>query len=128
MVANLMRELQGLQAAITILDAGTCERFAFNKGGEQGGFEAPDEFNMVVETIMEPVVESWRKRQMGFLLDGHQGIRLSHLRWPEYIFQLAEDVSTKQTMTHELTFAMYEAGLEWRKLPLQTRCRLQRSK
>ena len=57
---------------------------------------------------------------MGFLLDEHQGIRLPHLNWADNIFLLAEDVGTMQKMTQETTFAMYEAGLEWKKSSLQT--------
>ena len=53
-----------------ISGAGTSERFDFRTGGKQGGVERPDEWNMFIEFILEPLVKSWHDRKFGFRLLG----------------------------------------------------------
>ena len=69
MTANLLRELFGFEAQIRLPNAGVSPPFRFDRGGKQGGVETPDQFNAMLEAIMEPAVVSWRVRKFGVKVD-----------------------------------------------------------
>lgn len=115
MVANLMRELLGFQAQIRLPNTGVRPPFRFDRGGKQGGVETPDQFNTLLEAIMEPVVVSWRERCLGLKIDEDSEERIAHLTWADNIFILAENNGQLKTMTN----AVYLHKLCWEPASLE---------
>lgn len=66
-----LRELTGLHAFITLPGVGDTQKFCYSRGGKQGGLETPDQWNALVDHMLEPVVVSWTMRKFGFALDEH---------------------------------------------------------
>ena len=64
-VAVLLRELTGIEASLSILGADSSDPFPLEVGEKQGGAETPDEFNILVETALQPLVSSWSHRNFG---------------------------------------------------------------
>ena len=62
MVAAHLRELSGLKAFITLPGVGDSPSFVYNKGGKQGGIETPDEWNILIDDMLGPLVEVWNTR------------------------------------------------------------------
>ena len=58
LIAGLhLREM--LQAYITLPFVGRSDSFNFNRGGKQGGVETPDEWRILIDYVLEPVVRIW---------------------------------------------------------------------
>ena len=118
LVSCLMRELTGLQASITIPSASPTDRFTLEHGGKQGGVETPDEFNILIEHILAPIVKSWTERGYGFKLDAGM-LNLHHLIWADNIYILAASHVQFQTMCQELTMAIYSHKLKWKQSSME---------
>jgi len=117
-VLGLLRELTSMQGAISIPGAGTSEKFAFQTGGKQGGVEMPDEWNMLLETVLGETVISWEERKFGFRLPGwERGI--THAIWADNIWLIAASKQQLLTMTDELTEVIYAAKLRWKDTSLE---------
>ena len=63
-----MRELTGMTCTIELPLTGKTNEFPFHKGGNQGGVETPDEWRILLEYFLEPVVFKWAHFEMGFSL------------------------------------------------------------
>ena len=121
LVFGLLRELTDMKGHISIPSAGTSEPFDFRKGGKQGGVETPDEWNMLVEFLLEPLVRSWRERGFGIqLVEWATGI--THVVWADNIWLIAASLEQLQIMTDELTETIYSARLRWKPKSLQILC------
>ena len=59
--------------------------------------EPPDLFNIFMDSVLAPLVSSWRARRFGVLRDVFpQG--LTHLVWADNVYLLAADLGQFQTM------------------------------
>eukprot|EP00959_Pyramimonas_sp_CCMP1952_P219080 4580527-Pyramimonas_sp.AAC.1 len=86
--ALLMHELHQIRATITLPLAGVSAPLEFQRGGKQGGVETPDEWNAMVESILELVVQKWESLGIGFVLprdDGSPERCLSHAVWADSV-------------------------------------------
>ena len=121
LVAGMMRELTGLHAFMSLPAAGVTRPFDYSKGGKQGGVETPDQWNAVMDNMLEPLVVSWSMRKMGFCLqpDGKDAIYFSHAVWADNIVLFAASLSMMQTMVHELTLSVTSRGFDWKASSLE---------
>ncbi|CAK0804474.1 unnamed protein product, partial [Prorocentrum cordatum] len=90
-------------------------------GGKQGGVDTPDLFNSMVESALEPVIQSWRVRHFGFPFgdEGEQGGYLNHLIWADNFIILAADIDQFESMAQELTSAMESIEFTWKESSLE---------
>jgi hypothetical protein len=116
-VCCLLRELSGMMAQISIAGAGSTARFPLERGGKQGGVETPDEFNILVEVILEPLANSWAARGFGFAMDN--SVHINHLVWCDNIYIVSSDEKQFEVMAQELTDAIYEYRLSWKPSSLE---------
>ena len=76
---------------------------------------------MLIESLLEPVVESWERRQFGLrLAECETGI--THAIWADNVWLIATSASELRTMTDELTEAIYSAKLQWKASSLEILC------
>ena len=118
LVCCLSGELSGLRANITIPGAGSTGRFPLERGGKQGGVETPDEFNILLQVILEPLVQSWSERGFGFVPEDNS-TPVHHFVWAGNIYILGSSRVQFQTMCEELTTAIYGHGLRWKRTSLE---------
>ena len=89
MIAGLhLRVITGLQAYITLPFVGRSDFFNFNRGGKQGGVETPDEWRILIDYVLEPVVRIWNSNGVGFKLkqnDGEDNFFVKHAVWADSI-------------------------------------------
>ena len=45
-------------------------------GGQQGGIETPDQWRILFDFILEPIVQSWARRKLCFCLPREDAIEL----------------------------------------------------
>jgi hypothetical protein len=120
LVFGLLRELTEMKG-ISMPGAGTSESFHFGLGGKQGGVETPDEWNMLMESILEDVVNSWEDRQFGLRLPGwEKGI--THVVWADNVWLISVTKKQLATMVEEHTEAIYAAKLKWKATSLEVLC------
>ena len=103
-----MQELAGLQGFMVLPNVGATPRFDFGRGGKQGGVETPDEWNAVVNYVLEPVVRRWGALGLGFKLlvcDGVISELINHAVWADNIILFAESFEHMQTMINDLDSA-----------------------
>ena len=103
-----MQELAGLQGFMVLPNVGATPRFDFGRGGKQGGVETPDEWNAVVNYVLEPVVRRWGALGLGFKLlvcDGVISELINHAVWADNIILFAESYEHMQTMINDLDSA-----------------------
>ena len=116
-----LRELTGIQAVATLPGAGTTQPFVFEKGGKQGGAETPEVWNAVIDYLLEPLVNSWEERRMGFSL-GHSTTDfriITHAVWADNVVVFASDSVALQQMLSELAQAIAEGRFRWKPSSLE---------
>eukprot|EP00973_Karenia_brevis_P046696 6478738-Karenia_brevis.AAC.1 len=59
LVAAVMAEYVDLRAEMAVSGVGSTEPFPFQKGGRQGGVETPSLFNIILDYMLEPLVDTW---------------------------------------------------------------------
>eukprot|EP00973_Karenia_brevis_P038554 5319653-Karenia_brevis.AAC.1 len=91
LIRALVREIRFMEGDMAITGVAISQRFRFQRGGKQGGVETPAEFNVMVETLMQPVVASWKERGYGFKFR-EEDEALTHLVWADNIFIVAADL------------------------------------
>ena len=116
-IMNLMQELSGFRAKMSIPGDGETDIFEFSRGGKQGGVETPDEFNMLMDDAMDRLVWQWHIADFGFKLD--DGSAITHLVWADNVWLVAESPATLQKMVEDLTQAVVSIGLIWKASSLQ---------
>ena len=109
----LLREISGMKGCLSLPRVSPSELFDIERGGKQGGVETPDEFNVMMEWLLEPLSRSWAQRHMGYTFAGG-GPLLTHLLWADNVFILASSVCQFNTMVQELTDAVYAAHFRWK--------------
>ena len=85
-----MRELTGMRAQINLPNDDTTEFFNFTKGGKQGGIETLDQWRMLVDHLLEPVVQKWCALGLGVKLvddDGENDIIINRTIWTDNAVQ-----------------------------------------
>ena len=119
-VAAHLRELTGLNAVMTIPNAGDTNSFPYSKGGKQGGVETPDEWNAVID-FLEPLVVSWTLREFGFRMDySDVDFKLvHHAVWCDNIILFARDQIMLQTMLNEISDRFQRFELFWKPSSLE---------
>ena len=113
----LLQEYQDLRARVSVGDSGPSDWFPYTKGGRQGGAETPEVFNLVVEFLLEPVIEEWRQRGLGFTMGEHEPI--THAVWADNFYVFSKDPQEAAIMFEDITQAFYEAGFSWKPDSLQ---------
>ena len=114
--AILLRELCGLNAVVSLPGAGTTDPFFYNKGGKQRGVETPLQWTALMVYILEPLVISWRLRELGFRLGGDF---ISHAIWADNAVIFASDADMLRIIIAELTEVVYNADLNWKLFSLE---------
>ena len=110
-ILTTMNDYHNKTASILIPNAGESRPFPFNCGGWQGGARTPEEFNMIIEDCLHPVVEKWDMLEIGFRLENKE---LNHLIWADNIFLLATSIAEAQIMIDDVTQAIYNTGYTWK--------------
>ena len=108
-VGLYMKELSCMKAHMVLPLVGRTEEFTYSGGGKQGGVETPDEWNAIIDWIMEPLVDSWTANGLGLRLsdceDGSEGTLISHAVWADNIILLASSMEMMQCMVEQLNGA-----------------------
>ena len=112
LVNAFMQEYYDLRGRVSIADSGHSEWFEFSKGGRQGGSETPGLFNTIMEMIAEPLVESWKARGFGWVMDEMDPF--THAVWANNWFLVGKSVEEAMIMMKELTQAVLSSGLRWK--------------
>ena len=76
-----LRELTALEAYITLPFVGKTKLFSFNTGGKQGGVETPDEWRILIDYVLEPLVCKWNCNGNSFKWlndDGDETVFVNH--------------------------------------------------
>ena len=126
--ALLMRELTGVEAVMTLPCAGTTSPFNYTRGGKQGGVETPEEWNALIDYLLEALVTSWASKGYGIkLCDGDNAVGsdaclVSHAVWADNIFLFATSTVMMQTMVAELCACISQAELDWKPSSLEFLC------
>ena len=94
---------------MTLAGIGTSKSFSYRRGGWQGGVNTPDEFNNVIEHIMEPLVASWHERGYDLKL-GH--LSITHIVWADNIILIANNLTQLEQMANELSKALEKHGYQ----------------
>ena len=115
--ATWMRELSFFKCSINLPGAGDSDWFDFQRGCKQGGVDTPKEFNMVLESAMEPSVLKWRLAGYGYKLQN--GTLINHLIWADNILLIASSSTHMEIMIADLTSAFKGCGFHWKKDSLQ---------
>eukprot|EP00973_Karenia_brevis_P071131 9883609-Karenia_brevis.AAC.1 len=94
-----------MRAIIELPLVGKSAAFDFTHGGKQGGIETPDEWRMMVDFILEPVVMAWDDKQFGFQLFDDEGcpeLLLSHVVYADNIILFSRDFNMMQAMVSDV--------------------------
>ena len=81
----MLAELSHAKGRAITPGAGTSPEFEVHLGGQQGGTRTPRLWNTLIATIMEPLLESWRERKLGYTFTGPD-LQNSHVVWAENMF------------------------------------------
>eukprot|EP00973_Karenia_brevis_P020823 2862405-Karenia_brevis.AAC.1 len=100
--------------------AGVTNAFNFGAGGKQGGIETPDEWNALLEFVMQPKVEEWIRKGWGAWCDPEGRQRVTHVTWADNIFLFSSDAWHLALMMQDLTDVIYGAGLSWKETSLES--------
>jgi hypothetical protein len=121
MVGAHMRELCNMRAVITLPGAGDTQSFSYNKGGKQGGIETPDQWNMLVDHLMEDLILSWTMREFGFKLgDSETAAKyINHAVWADNVILFATTQKMMTVMLHELAARFQGFRLFWKPTSLE---------
>ena len=114
LVRAIMREVSFMKCNISLPGVDACDRFDMQTGGKQGGVETPTLFNAMIDSILLPVVKSWRQRSMGFSFGDEDERPLSHLIWADNVILFAKSIVEFNQMAQDLTNAIYAAGFQWK--------------
>ena len=117
LVHAVMMEYMDLRARVKLADADPTDFFSYSKAGGQGGVETPEVFNIMMEALASPVVESWSQRGFGFTIDATNFV--THAVWADNWFLFAKSEEEARIMTDELTRAVYEKGFRWKPSSLE---------
>ena len=110
-ILSTMKDYNNKTASIIIPNAGESRPFKFSNGGWQGGTRTPEEFNMIIEHCLSPVIGKWDILDIGFKLDGKE---LNHFVWADNIFLLSTNTTEAQLMINDVTEALYTTGYTWK--------------
>ena len=118
-VAHL-RELTGIKATIHLPCVGSTPPFDYSKGGKQGGIETPDEWNTLIDYLLEPLVQSWSMRGFGFQIETEDAdVYIHHGIWCDNVVLFARDQVMLSIMIQEITCRFQEHGLCWKPSSLE---------
>lgn len=121
-VAAHLRELTGLRAFITLPGIGDTDQFDYSKGGKQVGMETPDEWNALIEHMLEPLVASWRHRGFSFKVDlgGNQFEYINHAVWCDNVILFATNQIMLQTILADISGCITKFDLIGSRPPLKS--------
>eukprot|EP00973_Karenia_brevis_P080409 11156658-Karenia_brevis.AAC.1 len=121
LTAAHLRELSGLRAYISLPGAGSSHSFLYNRGGKQGGVETPDQWNALLDHMLEGLIRSWTARGFGFLLDYEDGNVecIHHAVWCDNIFLFARCHVMISTMISEITATIQNFDMRWKPTSLE---------
>ena len=104
-----MRELTGMRGQISLPHVGGTKLFNFTRGGKQGGIETPDQWRVVIDHLLEPVVHKWGAQGFGFKLvddDGDAEQLVNHAIWADNVVLFATSYKMMQQMIDDLDKAL----------------------
>ena len=117
LIRAIMQEYYGLQATVQLLDAPTSDKFTYSRGGRQGGAETPELFRVVLDTILHPLVSSWKSKKYGFTIDDKHFI--THAIWCDNVWLFGKSVVECKEMADQVTSALYAHGFKWKPTSLE---------
>ena len=119
LVRALLREVSFMKCNTTLPGASPSDRFPMCCGGKQGGIETPEEFNVMIEFVLQPLVDRGRHERMGFCFGEDDERPLSHLIWADNVILIAKSPNEFNQMAQELTDAICSIGFQWKRSSLE---------
>jgi hypothetical protein len=83
----------------------------------QGGTESPNLWNYIMRKVFVQLLPGWHARNLGIKITATR--LLSHLVWADNLYLFCDTYEGLQTMFRELTLALFEHNLSWKKGSLQ---------